>query len=126
MIKTTAEKGIGLIEALMALVVIIIATATILPTFISFAKANTASDIRTGAVDAAEWVLERYRFEEISQLNRDDYEETILVSSREYEVLTTFCEDQSFCDDQTVQIVVEVSYNDKIYYKVQTVYTDLK
>ena len=126
MIKTNSEKGIGMIEALVALVVIAIATSTILPTFISFSRANTASEIRTGAVDAAEWVLESYRYQKISTLSRDDKQETILVNSREYEVFSTFCDNSGLCDDSTVQIIVEVFYNGKAYYKLQTVYTDLK
>ncbi len=122
------NKGLTLVEAMTALVMITLVIVTLMPVLINFQSINRKSELRSGAVDAAEVLLERYRTLEIGgslPTSPQTNIETVSVGGRNYETTTLFCQTASYCDSETTHIKVEVNYLNEKLYDVETIYTNL-
>ncbi len=115
-------------EAMAAMVIVTILIVALVPVLVSFTHVNKKSELRSGAVDAAELLLERYRTLEIGDTlptTVHTHTETVTVADRDYETKTLFCETSSYCDNETTHIKVEVSFHSEQLYNVETVFTRL-
>lgn len=121
------ERGFSLLEAMAALGILSLATIGILPAFIVQLRANTRSEIRSGAVRAVQQALEELRLEDPVTLpdSGSTPPQLILVGDHEYAVVTSFCLRDEFCGTSSRHIEVEVSYEGRRVYAVETVYTQL-
>lgn len=124
----TKEQGFSLIEVLIALVVLGVVTAGVTPAFLHHLKTITTNEIRTGAIQAAQLVLDELRVENPQNMpsSGSDAAENIQIGSRTYSSVTRYCDDNSLCTIDTRQIFVTVSFQNKEIYEVETVYTRLR
>ncbi len=115
-------------EAMAAMVIVTILIVAIVPALVGFTHVNQKSEWRSGAVDAAELLLERYRTQEVGSTlptTTANQTETVSIGGLDYEATTLFCQTISYCDGETTHIKVEVSYQNEKLYEVETVFTNL-
>src|SRR5690606_39205835 len=86
------KKGFTIVEALVAIVILAIAMAALIPVFTRNARINSRMELRSGAVSAAQFVLDDLR---ISQ--RDNWNgtwptaENVTAGSHDYDVTIEVC-----------------------------------
>lgn len=118
--------GITLIETIVALAVIGIALAAIVPAFTNYARVNTNSDLRTGAITAGQQVMESLRQRTFANWPASGEIETVDAGSRDYQVTVNYClEGAADClsEGQMRHVRLEVRNGDKVYYELETIYT---
>ena len=122
------QKGFTLIEVMVSLGIYSIVLSGLIPSFVSYSKFITRSQIKTEAITAAQQVLDELRVSDIQSLpvSGNDDPETIVENKRTYKVVASYCENQEFCSHLARHIVVRVFYFDKQIIKLQTVYTQLR
>lgn len=121
------QRGFTFIEAIVALVILGIALAAIVPAFTSYSKINTDSQARGEAVAVAQQVLDRLRKREFTEWPSQGASETISSGTQLYQAVVSWCtEGTTNCSTtpSARQVKVEVKRNDKVIYTVETVYTD--
>lgn len=123
-----SERGFTLLEALIALAILGIALAGLVPTFQAFLDANSVSEQRSNAVAAAQQVMETLRRVDPSTLPSSGTSDVqaVTVGQHEYEVVTKFCVESSYCSSAARDIVLEVSFAGKTIYTVESVFTRLQ
>lgn len=121
------SAGFTLLECLVAMALLGIALAGLLPSFQSFMDANSFSEERSNAVAAAQSVMEALRQVDPSTLPNSGTSAVLAVAvgNHEYEVVTTYCGDVSFCSSAARHILLEVSFAGKTIYTVESVFTRL-
>lgn len=120
--------GFTLTEAVLAIAIVGIVLAAMLPAFLTYSDTNTLSEERSGAVAAAQQTMESWR-----QLDPTTLVTTgaapvgiVEVGNREYEVISRFCTEPTYCDSDTRHILVEVRYGGRVVYTVESVFTRLR
>lgn len=127
--RVKQQNAFTMIEVLAAMMLFGLIAAGIAPAFIDFTKHNTAVDLRTEALAAAQQKLDELRFDNPQSMPTSGTTgpETYVVNSRTFEINTTYCENAAFCPtNNTRHIKVEVLYNDQELVQVETVYTALR
>ncbi len=121
------QRGLTLIEALVALAILGVAAVAIMPAFLTQVDANRRSEPRAGAVTAAQQVVEQLRLGDPSSLpsSGTSAPESVLVGGLSYDVRTQFCVRPEFCDARSRHVIVEVWLDGRRLYDVETVYTQL-
>lgn len=121
------EKGFTLLEALVSLGILGITLVAMLPAFQSFMDANSLSEERSNALAAAQEVIESLRHKDPASLPSSGSSpvQAVTVGQHEYEILTHYCQESTYCDADSRHIVVEVSFAGKNIYAVETVFTRL-
>ena len=126
MTRRSRARGFTLIEALIGVAILAVVLAGIVPAFLSYLRVNNQSDVRGGAVAAAESVLDNLRQTPIAAWGPSG---TVLNASggdRTYEVTVLYCTASlPYCSSDTRHVEAVVRYQGKVYYDVQTVYTRL-
>lgn len=123
------EEGFTLIEVIVSLGLFSIITAGVLPGFLYFTKYNTDSEIKQGAVEAAQKTLDGIRLLDPSTLPTTGSVTTTSVSGgeRSYSVTVSYCQNATYCTSANMRhISVSVSYKGTTKYSVETVYTKLR
>ncbi len=89
---------------------------------------NTQSELRSGAILAAQEVLDLYRIQDPSTLpSSGNTTSDITIGQRVFNTTTYFCENSSYCSTASIkQIRVRVSFQQKDYYNVETIYVQLR
>ena len=121
------SKGFTLLESVISLAILSITLVGMLPAFQTFMDANTLSEERSNALAAAQEVMETLRHKDPSSLPSSGSSaiEAVQVGSHEYEVVTHFCQNSSYCGSDIRHITVEVSFAGKSVYTIETVFTRL-
>lgn len=121
------ERGLTLIEALVALAILGIAAVAIMPAFMTQLDSNRRSETRSGAVTASQQVLEGLRLADPASLPTTGAgaPQTVTVGDRTYEVTTFYCLQAALCDARSRHLRVEVSHDGRVVYDVETVFTQL-
>lgn len=129
--------GFSLIEALVAVAILGVALAAIVPGFVDNLRLNTSSEVRSGAVRAAQQVLEDARSSACFVQRDCDPTQAYLprsgssaplpvwVGGREYRVVTRYCAEAAYCSDTTRHLRVEVNFDGRTVYAADTVYSQL-
>lgn len=121
------RSGFTLIEAVVALVIMGVVLAALLPALARNMSINTTGDLRTGAVAVAQETLDNLR-----ATTEDDWPgsgtetdvdtgETVYASEVTYE---PYC-DGGNCFVGAREVQVRVSHNGQLLYQVETVFTSL-
>ena len=121
------DRGFTLLESVISLAILSITLVAMLPAFQTFMDANTLSEERSNALAAAQVVMEALRHEDPSLLPSSGSSpiEAVQVGAHEYEVVTHFCRNSSYCGTDIRHIMVEVSFAGKSIYTIETVFTRL-
>jgi len=122
------QRGLTLIEGLIALGLLSIALISLLPTFQTLIDANTFSEERSNSLAAAQEVMEALRHQDPASLPDSGSSgiQVVTIGNQEYEVVTHFCQRDEYCGPDVRHIVVEVSYAGKVVYAIETVFTRLR
>ena len=124
------ERGLSLIETLVALALVGMLAMAVMPAFITQKDANSRNEQRTDAIGLALERLEELRFETPSSLPSSGTDSYFApTAGRNYEVRTHYCQDVSLCPPTQVgvrHLTVEVWLDDRELYDVATVYTELR
>jgi len=122
------SRGSTLIESLIALLILGIVAAGMLPAFMMQLDANGRSELRSGAILAAQQSMEALRIldpeTEIPSTGQSAIR-LVTVGDRQFEVVTYYCEREEFCNEDSRYVRVEVSLGGRVLYDVKTVYTQL-
>ena len=124
-----SERGFTILEVLVALSLMAIVAAGLVPAFTTFLKFNTRAEIKSEALSAAQQVLDELRLVDPATMpsSGSDPAVNITLGSRTYQVIVDYCVDASLCTSTTRQLVLEVFDNNaESVYSTQTVYTKLR
>ena len=97
--------------------------------FMSHMKFNTQMEEKTGAISAAQEILDNYRVQDPSTLPVSGTAAAVIVpvNGINYRVIAHFCSDSTYCTSaNNRQIKIEVILNSKTIYEIETVYTRLQ
>lgn len=132
-IRMARREGLTLVEALIAISILTILLATVLPAFTNALRINTGSEVRSQAVAAAQTVMDSLRAEPPADWPAyaagDPPVRQVEVGARTFDVTIryqTYCDDDGACFDNAREIDLEVSFRDQVRYRVSTVYTELR
>jgi type II secretory pathway pseudopilin PulG len=127
MSRVRGNEGFGLIEAVVSLTILGVMLAALLPALAGNMSLNTTGELRTGAVAAAQEVLDRLRSSE------DDWpasgsEEEVSLGEATYVVTLDYAKycDAVACFDDARNVTAEVSHDGQQLYEVETVFTSLE
>jgi prepilin-type N-terminal cleavage/methylation domain-containing protein len=123
-----SPRGFTLTEALIALSILGVALAGVLPTFLTYSDTNTMNEERSGAVAAAQLVAEGLRQVDPAGLPTTGTSpvQVVRVGDRDYEVTQRYCVRSEFCGADSRHLTIEVRYGGRTVYSVETVYTRLR
>jgi Tfp pilus assembly protein PilV len=121
-------RGFGMAEALIAMAILGIVLTGLAPSFFVLLNANTLNDERSGALAAAQQIVERLRRQDPAALPTSgaDPMQLVAVGAREYEVVTRYCSRPSLCSTGARHLLVEVTYGGRQVLSVETVQTALR
>jgi prepilin-type N-terminal cleavage/methylation domain-containing protein len=123
-----SERGFTVLESLVALGILGVALAAMVPSFQTFMDANSVSETRSNGLAAAQEVMEILRQQDPSTLPTSGASspQAVQIGEHVYEVVARYCESSEFCNADSRHIIVEVSFAGKSIYVVETVYTRLR
>jgi prepilin-type N-terminal cleavage/methylation domain-containing protein len=123
--KRRDDAGFTLVEALLAIAILSIAAVAALPAFVTQMESNHRNEARGEAVTAAEQVLEGLRLARPDEMPSGGRvgPDWILVGDREFEVFTDYCAKPQYCSTGSRHLRVEVRWQNRKVYDVETVYT---
>ena len=125
-----SERGLSLVETLVALALLAGLAMAVMPAFISQMDANTRNEQRADAIGLALERLEELRFEGPSSMPTSGSESRFAsTAGRDYEIRTYYCRDLTFCPPTQVgvrHLTIEVWLDGRELYDVATVYTELR
>lgn len=119
-------SGLTLIEAIIALAILGIALAAIIPAFTNYARVNTNSELRTGAISAGQQVMESLRQRTFANWPENGATEIASSGDRDYEVGISYCvEGDADClsRGQMRHVKLEVRHGGTVRYELETIYT---
>ena len=122
------SRGFTLVEALFAMAILGVALTSILPSFLTYLDTNSLSEERSDAVAAAQLVMEERREADPASLPSSGSSAVryVPVGTREFEVVTTYCQDASLCGADRRHVVVEVSFGGNAIYDVSSVFARVR
>lgn len=123
------QRGFTLIEVLVALALLALVSAGIVPSFLRFVRYNTQMEVKSGALQAAQLVLDNLRFSNPADLPSEGSspEEVVNINGRNYKVTVSYCTVAAYCSsDNTRHLKAMVYLGSKKLYEVETVYTRLR
>ena len=122
-------RGFTLLEVLVALGMLALVSSAVAPAFLRYMQHNTRMELKSGAIQASQAVLDRLRLIDPSTLPDDggDATRTVEVGERDFGVDVSYCTLAEYCpSSNTRHIKVEVTYRGEKIYEVQTIYTKLR
>lgn len=123
------NKGFTLIEVMATTLIFSVISASMASAFVSHLKLNTRNEIRSGAVAAAQRVLDDYRLINPTTLPLSGSTAAVdlTIGSRTYQATTSFCVNTAFCaTGNSRQLTVVIRYRGQALYEAETVYTLLQ
>ena len=133
--STEHQRGVTLVEALVAIAIIGIVLAATVPAFVGNLRINTDNETRSGAVTAAQTVMDRLR----GDAAWPEYGGppggpmvppvvTVETSARSYDVRIDYgpyCDDAGTCYAGARRVELEVTHGGRTFYRLATVFTQL-
>lgn len=131
----SSEQGLTLVEALVALVILLIALATVVPFFLNNQVSTIRNEIRLGAVSVSQRIMDELRRTDAASLPSSGSVTTLPsggtttslnYAGKTYSATITYCQTTTLCDANSRQILVQVFHGGQNVYQVETVYTRLE
>ncbi len=121
------RQGFGIIEAVVAMAILLVVLAAIVPVFLHYLKTNTATEIRSQAMAVAQEVLEELRLRDPRTLpTSGTTTQDRIRDGRTFTVVVNYCAEASLCFGNARHLTLEVRYEGKKVYALETVYTALR
>lgn len=125
----TRNAGFTIVEALVALSILVIAMSVMIPFFISNMQLNSRSDARTQAATIAQRVLDSYRLKNPAgtEIPRSGSLRADMTdgAGRRWPYTVTFCPTPAFCGESSRGLRVDVMQANQVVYTAETVFTQL-
>lgn len=119
--------GFSITEVIVTMAILAVVLTGVVGAFISNLQTNNRAELRGVAVAVAQEKLEALRRQDPRTLATGTTNENIAASDgRSFQVQTRICPDSSRCPGSARQIVVQVSYQNRQVYTVETVFTVLQ
>lgn len=127
-LKRARSVGSTLLECIISLQILGIATLGVANAFVTHMKLNSSTEQKSGAVFAASQIVDDYRAQPISTLPSSGSAamQLVLVGARNYAVQVTFCQDPSRCTSSMRQLYTTVYLQGTKVYEVETVFAQLQ
>lgn len=121
-------QGFGLVEAILAVAMLGILVAALVPAFGGYANINLRNEIRTGAVAAAQQRVDRLRQQSFDEWPVSGSTQDVNSNGRDFETTLIFCSGDvnTHCTVNSRHLRIEVRFNDNLEYSVETVFTSLR
>jgi prepilin-type N-terminal cleavage/methylation domain-containing protein len=121
-------KGFTLLEVLVAMGLLGMLLAGVVPVFFSLMAVNTRNEERSGAVAAAQQVLEELRQQDPGTLpdSGSTGPHVVPVDRRAFEVTNWYCLASEYCDDNSRHVLIEVRYGGRTFFSAESVLTQLR
>ena len=119
------ERGFGLIEAVIALVLLGVMLTSMIPAMTHYMQINSRAEIRTGAVAVAQQELDALRA--VQTWPTSGSQRSVTIGNAVYIATLTY---EQFCDadgcyDGARRVRMEVAHDGRSLYGVETVFTEL-
>lgn len=127
--ESTCVGGFTILEVIVAMGMLGVVLVSTGNAFISISGQNSAMEVRSAAINAAQMTLDDLRQQSPTSLpdSGSAAPTTVTVENKEFTVLVHFCRNTDFCTSaSTRHIVVEVEHKTKEVFSVETVYTQLR
>jgi len=122
-----SQRAFTLLEVIVSLGIFSIVTVGIYPAVINHLQTNHLSAERTGAIQAAQQVLDSLRLVNPGTLpSSGSTQSEQIIGDKEFQVTTIFCGTAAYCASNTRHLRVEVFYEGEFRFDTETVYTQLK
>lgn len=123
-----SERGFSLVEVLLAVALVGVVVMGVVPAFIVCKETNSRNEVRSGALAAAQQVMEEYRHAAPESLPSSGSSPTqvVTVGERDYEVIAYYCVASAWCDTQSRHVTIEVSFGNETLLTVESVFTKLR
>lgn len=121
-------RGFTLVESLVAMAIIGLIAVAIVPAFLTQLDSNARSEVRTGSIAAAQQILEDLRIPDPGTLPPAGAAGpvAVVVGDHVFDVVVHYCLTESYCDDASRHLKVEVFHKGRKTYDAETVYTQLR
>lgn len=124
---SSPTQGLSILEVVVALAILGVALAFIVPSFVGFLETNTGSEVRSQAVYLAQRELETLRLQDPTLLPTSGSAERLeAYGGRSFTLRRIYCAQAALCGPGSRHIRVEVVWNGRTVYAVETVYTSLR
>jgi len=122
------ERGFTLMEVLLALALVGTVVLGVVPAFIACKDSNSRNEVRSAAAAAGQAVLEAHRRLDPAAFpsSGSSATEVVTVGRRDFEVITYYCVEPTWCDTQSRHLLVEVGFGNEVVFTVETVFTKLR
>jgi prepilin-type N-terminal cleavage/methylation domain-containing protein len=124
-----SSKGFSILETLVSLAIFSIGTLAVAQAFTSQLAFNNRSELRSGAINAAQQVLDELRVIDPTTLptSGTSTPQNIVIGGKTYVVTIAYCQATSHCSSSTVRdLKVTVQHKNTTIYNVETVYAQLR
>ena len=122
------EGGFTLIESLVATGILSMIVVGIMASFMVQSASNTRSEQRMEATAVAAQTMEFLRLDDPETMPDSGMigPQLVNLNDREYEVYTSYCTKNNYCDDSSRHLLIQVFLDGREVYDVETVYTQLR
>lgn len=126
------QQGLTLVETVVSILIFIVALSSIAPLFLSYTVSAFNNKLQTGAIAISQELMDELRQVDTStlpssgthtQLPSTESIATVSYLGRDYNPRIIYCENTTFCDDNSRHIKVQVAYNGQTIYEAETIYT---
>ena len=145
-LKAKSESGFTLVEAVVGMIIFLIASTAIVPVFATYRLATIRNDVKVGAVAIAQQVMDTVRITDALTL---DPANTLLTETtypasapgvggqslsalsykgKTYSASITYCKNASFCTSTSKHVVINVFQGGSTapVFQLETVYSSLQ
>jgi prepilin-type N-terminal cleavage/methylation domain-containing protein len=122
------ERGFSLLEVLLAVALVGIVIMGVVPAFITCKDVNARNEVRSGALAAAQRLMEEHRRVDPATLPSSGSSSIQLMSvgKRDYEVVAHYCIASALCDHQSRHITIEAGFGNETLLTIEAVFTKLR
>ncbi len=122
------SRGFTLIELMFSLLLFGVTASAMTSGFRAMQQQNLQNEVRSGAIGAAQQVLDELRLTDPTTLpTNGSASQNITYGARTYTVTTSYCALSSYCTSSSIrQIRLGVTYDGQTRYQVDTVFCQLR
>jgi type II secretory pathway pseudopilin PulG len=136
----SSEQGMTLIETIVAMLIFFIALTALIPLFMTYRLATVQNEIKLGAVAVSQRVMDEVRQVDVASLPNSGSRSlpgsslytggtsitSLPYAGKNYSATVTYCQTTTYCDANSRQVQVQVSYGGRSIYQIETIYTRLE